>query len=72
MARTIDQVICTRCHSTHTIRVARRNFFQREILLRLGLHPWKCVDCASRFLSTNRGPRKKDRSTITAGQIPEA
>jgi len=44
------------------VRATRKNFFQRVILLRLGLHPWKCLDCAYRFLTKDRGPGKKRRS----------
>jgi hypothetical protein len=41
------------------MRATRKNFFQRVILLRLGLHPWRCLDCTYRFLSKDRGPGKK-------------
>ncbi len=57
----MSQVYCKRCKSSHTMRATRKNFFQRVILFRLGLHPWKCIDCAYRFLSRDRGPRKESR-----------
>jgi hypothetical protein len=55
----MSEVICKRCDSSHTTRATRKNFFQQVILLRLGLHPWRCTACKSYFLSRNRGPRKQ-------------
>lgn len=52
-------VLCKNCHSLNTARSTRKTFFERVILLNLGLHPWRCMVCKHRFLSRNRGLRKK-------------
>jgi hypothetical protein len=64
------QVICKRCSSINAIRLPRANFFQKTILFRLGLHPWKCVDCSHQFFSNNRGPRRKTHSSKFTDQVP--
>ncbi|WP_157468271.1 hypothetical protein [Edaphobacter aggregans] len=51
----LSLVACTRCGGYHTARTRRRTFLQREVLFRLGYFPWKCIDCANRFLSKDRG-----------------
>ena len=50
-----SSVACPRCRSYHTTRAHRRSFFQKIVLFRLGYFPWKCIDCAHRFLSKDRG-----------------
>jgi hypothetical protein len=62
----MSQICCKRCYSLRTVRTTRKNFFQKVILLRLGLHPWKCLDCSLRFLSKDRGPGKRRKSSDQA------
>ena len=53
----MSSVACPECASYHTARAHRRTFFQKVVLFHLGYFPWKCIDCASRFFSTERGHR---------------
>jgi DNA-directed RNA polymerase subunit RPC12/RpoP len=57
--QTRSEIRCKECHSTNTTRSTRKTFFERVILLRLGLHPWKCLTCKNRFFTRDRGPKKQ-------------
>jgi hypothetical protein len=58
--QTILEIHCKQCQSSNTTRSTRKTFFERVILLRLGLHPWKCLTCKHRFFTRVRGSRKQD------------
>ena len=51
----MSSVACPGCAGYNTTRAHRRSFFQKVILFHLGYYPWKCIDCASRFFSKERG-----------------
>jgi hypothetical protein len=64
--QTSSEICCKECHSTNTTRSTRKTFFERVILLRLGLHPWKCLTCKHRFFTRDRGPKKQGNSDSPA------
>ena len=65
--QTRSEIRCKECHSTNTARSTRKTFFERAILRRLGLHPWKCLTCKCRFFTRNRGPKKLNSHDIHPG-----
>jgi len=65
------QIICRRCGSLQTVRMPRKNIFEKTIL-HLGLHPWKCITCSHVFFSRDRGPRRdKEPSRHQTGEATD-
>ena len=54
-AQPLTTVFCKQCHSSNAVRSARKTFLEREVLLRVGLYPWRCLTCKRRFFSRDRG-----------------
>lgn len=48
-------VVCPTCSASVAVRINRNGFWQRQVLSRLGLYPWKCGACGSTFLYKRRG-----------------
>ena len=45
---------CTKCESSSTRRRSRTGSLKDRFMFLIGMYPWECVDCHTRFFSTKR------------------
>lgn len=50
---------CPRCKSSSTRRRSRTGSLKDRFMYFIGMYPWECVDCQSRFFSTKRYNRAR-------------
>jgi hypothetical protein len=46
--------VCTKCESSSTRRRSRTGSLKDRFMFFIGMYPWECVDCHTRFFSSNR------------------
>jgi len=49
------EVVCPTCSGNVAMRINRIGFWQKHVLARFGLYPWKCGACGSSFVYRHRG-----------------
>jgi hypothetical protein len=65
-----DPVVCRMCGESVAIRVNRNGFWQRNVLVLLGIYPWKCGACGSVFLFRRRGYRPRSSRSFAGPSRP--
>ncbi len=53
--------VCPKCSAKRTTRTKRRGFFQRLFFEEVGRYPWRCGVCGHKFISNERGEKKKEK-----------
>ena len=65
---------CKACNFNLTYRRARKTFFERVVMFKLGQHPWQCSLCRASFWSKERGYKSSSRrshETPTGDRCPD-
>jgi ribosomal protein L37AE/L43A len=53
------EVVCPKCKASVAMRISRTGFWERKVLGRLGIYPWKCGACGVKFRRRKRGVRSR-------------